>query len=59
MIGPLAKNLPEPVNKALETLKRDGDWALLGEWFLIRLPLDGSDKIVVAKIVLEEEILPR
>lgn len=49
--------LPENVQKAMKSLKEAGVWALLGEWLLVRIPLEGSDKIIVARIVHEEEKL--
>ncbi len=32
-------------------------WALLGNWLVVKLPLGGSDKVILAHVESESEIL--
>lgn len=46
------------IKQALKSLHENGgDWAIIGEWLIVRLPLGGSDKIIVAKIKQEIEVI--
>lgn len=51
------ESLPAEVGRALESLRSSGSWALVGEYVLVRLPLGGSDRVVVGRIVAEKEVI--
>lgn len=53
----LLLSFPSSVQAARESLMKTGDWALVEDYLLVKLPLGGSDKLVIAKIVSEEELV--
>lgn len=50
--------VPEEVREKYKSNLMDEEWwALNKEWLVVKLPLGGSDKVIMARIIEEKEIL--